>query len=83
MYEKIAAKVLPNGGFVYLWHPQVLIAHSDKLEGYKQMPDGLVRRDRSQAQIAGGAHLMFFGPRASRSLMIMSERDARGPEHER
>jgi peptide/nickel transport system substrate-binding protein len=45
VYEKVAAKVLPgiDGGFLYLWHPQVLIAHSDKLEGYKQMPDGLVR----------------------------------------
>ena len=45
MYEKIAAKALPgiDGGFLYLCHPQVLIALSDKVEGYKQMPDGLVR----------------------------------------
>ena len=45
VYEKIAAKTLPgiDGGFLYLWHPQVLIAHTDKVEGYKQMPDGLVR----------------------------------------
>ena len=45
VYEKIAAKVLPgiDGGFLYLWHPQVLIAHTDKVEGYKQMPDGLIR----------------------------------------
>ena len=42
-YEKIAAKVLPEGDFLYLYHPQVLIAHTDRLEGYKQMPDGLVR----------------------------------------
>ncbi|MBN9487678.1 MAG: ABC transporter substrate-binding protein [Alphaproteobacteria bacterium] len=44
-YEKIAAKTLPgiDGGFLYLWHPQVLIALTDKVEGYKQMPDGLVR----------------------------------------
>jgi peptide/nickel transport system substrate-binding protein len=43
VYEKVAAKALPNGGFVYLYHPQVLIAHSDRLDGYKQLPDGLVR----------------------------------------
>ena len=45
VYEKIAAKTLPAiaGGFLYLWHAQVLIAHSDRLDGYKQMPDGLVR----------------------------------------
>jgi peptide/nickel transport system substrate-binding protein len=43
VYEKIAAKVLPAGGFTYLYHPQVLIALGDRLEGYKQIPDGLVR----------------------------------------
>ncbi len=42
-YEKITAKVLPEGDFIYLYHPQVLIALSGKVEGYKQMPDGLVR----------------------------------------
>jgi len=45
VYEKIAAKVLPgiDGGFLYLWHAQVLIALSGRIEGYRQMPDGLVR----------------------------------------
>jgi peptide/nickel transport system substrate-binding protein len=42
-YEKVAAKVIPAGGILYLYHPQVLVAHTEKLEGYKQMPDGLVR----------------------------------------
>ncbi len=42
-YEKVTAKVLPEGDFLFLYHPQVLIAHTDRLEGYKQMPDGLVR----------------------------------------
>ena len=28
---------------LYLYHRKVLIAHTTKLEGYKQMPDGLVR----------------------------------------
>ncbi len=44
-YEKVAAKLTPNaaGPVLYLYHPQVLVAHSDRLEGYRQMPDGLVR----------------------------------------
>ena len=28
---------------MYLYHRRVLIALSDQLDGYKQMPDGLVR----------------------------------------
>jgi peptide/nickel transport system substrate-binding protein len=45
IYERIAGKVLPGSaaGFLYLYHPQVLIALSDRVEGYTQMPDGLVR----------------------------------------
>ena len=42
-YEKITAKVLAEGDFLFLYHPQVLIAHTDRLDGYKPMPDGLVR----------------------------------------
>ena len=42
-YEKVAAKVLTEGAIMYIYHPQVLVAHSDRLEGYRQMPDGLVR----------------------------------------
>jgi len=42
-YEKIAARVLAEGDFLFLYHPQVLIAHTDRLDGYKPMPDGLVR----------------------------------------
>ena len=42
-YEKVAAKYLAEGSILYLYHVQVLVAHSDKLDGYKQMPDGLVR----------------------------------------
>ena len=37
------AKFLTEGSIVYLYHTQVLVAHTDKVEGYKQMPDGLVR----------------------------------------
>ena len=42
-YEIVARKFLADGSIIYLYHTQVLVAHSDKLEGYKQMPDGLVR----------------------------------------
>jgi peptide/nickel transport system substrate-binding protein len=42
-YEKVAEKYLADGSIKYLYHAQVLVAHSDKLEGYKQMPDGLIR----------------------------------------
>ena len=42
-YEKVAAKFLAEGSIIYLYHTQVLVAHTDKVEGYKQMPDGLVR----------------------------------------
>ncbi|WP_428673357.1 ABC transporter substrate-binding protein [Reyranella sp.] len=42
-YEKVAEKYLADGSIKYLYHAQVLVAHSDKLEGYRPMPDGLVR----------------------------------------
>ncbi|MCW5733629.1 MAG: ABC transporter substrate-binding protein [Enhydrobacter sp.] len=42
-YEKVAAKVLTEGAIKYIYHTQVLVAHTDRLDGYKQMPDGLVR----------------------------------------
>jgi peptide/nickel transport system substrate-binding protein len=42
-YEIVARKFLADGSIIYLYTSQVLVAHSDKLDGYKQMPDGLVR----------------------------------------
>jgi peptide/nickel transport system substrate-binding protein len=42
-YEIVAKKFLAEGSILYLYHTQVLVAHSDKVEGYKQMPDGLIR----------------------------------------
>ncbi len=42
-YEKITARFLANGWIIYLYHPQVLIAYTDRLEGYRPMPDGIVR----------------------------------------
>ncbi len=43
IYEKITAKFLAEGWIFYLYHPQIMIVHTDKLEGYRPMPDGLIR----------------------------------------
>jgi peptide/nickel transport system substrate-binding protein len=43
IYEKVAKKVLSEGSILYLYHRRILIGHTGRLEGYKQMPDGLVR----------------------------------------
>ena len=42
-YEKLTKLVLENDPLLYLYHRRILIAHTIKLEGYRQMPDGLVR----------------------------------------
>jgi peptide/nickel transport system substrate-binding protein len=42
-YEKATAKAMAGGGIIYLFHRPVIIAHSVKLSGYNQLPDGLVR----------------------------------------
>jgi peptide/nickel transport system substrate-binding protein len=44
-YEKVAARVTPKGAgpVLYIYHPQVLVAHGDWIDGYRPMPDGLVR----------------------------------------
>jgi peptide/nickel transport system substrate-binding protein len=43
LYEQAAAEILPNGSVIYLYHRTLLFAHAPKLEGYKVMPDGLIR----------------------------------------
>jgi peptide/nickel transport system substrate-binding protein len=43
IYEKLTKLILNNEGILYLYHPRVLIAHTTRLEGYRQLPDGLVR----------------------------------------
>ena len=43
IYEKLTRIVLNDLPLIYLYHRKLLIAHTTKLEGYKQMPDGLVR----------------------------------------
>jgi peptide/nickel transport system substrate-binding protein len=43
IYEKLTKIILEDEPKLYLYHRRVLIAHIAKLEGYRQMPDGLVR----------------------------------------
>jgi peptide/nickel transport system substrate-binding protein len=43
IYEKLTKLVLDEEPILYLYHRGILIAHTSRLEGYKQMPDGLVR----------------------------------------
>ena len=43
IYEKVARKVLGDVSILYLYHQRTLIAHTTRLEGYRPIPDGLVR----------------------------------------
>ena len=43
IYEKLTKIVLNDEPIIYLYHRKLLFAHTKKLEGYRQMPDGLVR----------------------------------------
>ncbi|BAM91086.1 putative ABC transporter substrate-binding protein [Bradyrhizobium oligotrophicum S58] len=43
LYEKLTKVVLNDEPIIYLFHRKLLFAHTKKLEGYKQLPDGLVR----------------------------------------
>ena len=43
IYEKLTKLEMEDDPILYIFHRRILIAHTTKLEGYKQMPDGLVR----------------------------------------
>src|ERR1700724_3193374 len=43
IYGKMTKSVLEDEPIIYLYHRRNLIAHTTKLEGYRAMPDGLVR----------------------------------------
>jgi peptide/nickel transport system substrate-binding protein len=43
IYEKLTGIILNDEPIIHLYHRKLLIAHTAKLEGYKQIPDGLVR----------------------------------------
>lgn len=43
LYEQVAQKWLSEGSVIYLYHRALLFAHGQRLEGFKVMPDGLIR----------------------------------------
>ena len=43
IYEKLTRAEMEDQAILYIYHRRILIAHTAKLEGYRQMPDGLVR----------------------------------------
>ncbi len=43
IYERLTKLTMEEEPILYIFHRRILIAHTTKLEGYKQMPDGLVR----------------------------------------
>src|SRR6195952_734327 len=43
IYEKLTKLALDEEPLLYIYHRKLLIAHTIRLEGYTQMPDGLVR----------------------------------------
>jgi peptide/nickel transport system substrate-binding protein len=43
IYEKLTKIMLEDDPIIYLFHRTLLFAQSKKLEGYKPMPDGLIR----------------------------------------
>ncbi|MBY0381365.1 MAG: ABC transporter substrate-binding protein [Xanthobacteraceae bacterium] len=43
LYEKMMGIVQNDEPIIYLYHRKILIAHTNKLKGYKQFPDGLIR----------------------------------------
>jgi peptide/nickel transport system substrate-binding protein len=43
IYEKLTRIILNDEPIIYLYHKKLLFAHTKKLEGYRPVPDGLVR----------------------------------------
>jgi peptide/nickel transport system substrate-binding protein len=43
IYEKLTAIIHADNPLLYLYHRRLFIAHATRLEGYRPMPDGLVR----------------------------------------
>ena len=43
LYEQVNSKWLTEGSVLYLYHRALLFAHSTRLDGFKVMPDGLIR----------------------------------------
>ena len=43
IYQELTRLAQEDEPILYIYHRRILIAHTNRLEGYKQMPDGLVR----------------------------------------
>jgi peptide/nickel transport system substrate-binding protein len=43
IYEKLTRAEMEDEPILYIFHRRILIAHTARLEGYRQIPDGLVR----------------------------------------
>jgi peptide/nickel transport system substrate-binding protein len=43
VYEKLTKIILEDDPILYLYHQRVLIAYTARLDGYRAMPDGLIR----------------------------------------
>ena len=43
VYEKATKILQEEGGVLYLYHVSILMAHTDRLEGFTQLSDGLIR----------------------------------------
>ena len=43
IYQELTRLEQEDEPILYIYHRRILIAHTNRLEGYKQMPDGLVR----------------------------------------
>jgi peptide/nickel transport system substrate-binding protein len=43
IYQKLTGILLHDEPIIYIYHRKLLIAHTKRLEGYTQLPDGLVR----------------------------------------
>jgi peptide/nickel transport system substrate-binding protein len=43
IYEKLTKILLNDEPIIYLYHKKLLFGHTKKLEGYRPVPDGLVR----------------------------------------
>jgi len=43
VYEKLAKIMIEQDPIIYLYHRRILIGLNARVEGYRQMPDGLVR----------------------------------------
>ena len=76
IYEKATKFILDDDPNFYLYHRRVLIAHTAKLEGYKQMPDGLVRVIGIEAEVIAARSASRRRPAAYRHAHLSRQAPA-------